>query len=242
MTSKLLQVLSHPVKLEILRAITTQPEPVETISQKVDISIEETIVHLESLHGAGLVDKEPEGTFRSSPFGQLTLSLLIDFDFVATYSEDFRNLDLSLLPISFVERLGELKASKRIEGTVGNLQLAERIFEQAGKSIFVMANEVMLDAVPIVREKISQGADFRFIIDQTYKPPSDFESTVPQLWRQIWKIPAATVVTDKKAMVFFLDRKLKVDYSLGFVSNEPVFMKWCEDLIDYLWNQGDQVE
>jgi predicted transcriptional regulator len=242
MTSKLLQVLSHPVKLEILRIITTQPEPVETIAQKVDISAEETKVHLDNLHGAGLVDKESNGTFRSSPYGQLILSLLMDFDFVAKNSDDFRDFDLSLIPISFVERLGELKDSKRIEGTVSNLQNAEKMFSRAEKKISVIANEVMLDAVPVVREKISQGADFRFIIDQTFKPPSEFKATQPQLWRQIWKIPAATVVTDKEAMIFFLGRDLKVDYSVGFVSKEPTFMKWCEDLVDHLWSQGQKIE
>jgi predicted transcriptional regulator len=242
MASKLLQVLSHPVKLEILRTITTQPEPVENIAQKVDISAEETKVHLDSLHGAGLVDRESNGTFRSSPYGQLILSLLIDFNFVAQYSDDFRDLDLSLIPISFVERLGELKDSKRIEGTVSNLESAEQMFGRAEKKISVIANEVMLGAVPVVREKVSHGADFRFIIDQTFKPPSDFQATLPQLWRKIWKIPAAVVVTDKEGMVFFLNRKLDVDYSVGFTSEEPEFMKWCEDLIDHLWNQGDQLQ
>jgi predicted transcriptional regulator len=241
MTSKLLQVLSHPVKLEILRTITTQPEPVDTIAQKVDISAKETKVHLDSLHGAGLVDQESKGTYRSSPYGQLILSLLIDFDFVAKYSDDFRDLDLSLIPISFVERLGELKDSTRIEGTLSNLQSAEKMFGRAGKKISVIANEVMLDAVPVVREKIAQGANFRFIIDQTFKPPSDFKATIPELWRKIWKIPAAVVVTDKEGMVFFLNRKLDVNYSVGFASEEPAFMKWCEDLIDHLWKQGDKL-
>lgn len=155
MVSKLLQVLSHPIKLEILKVITTQPEPVEAIAQKVDISAEETKVHLDRLHEAGIVDKEPEGTYRAGPFGQLILSLLLDLDFVATNSEFFRDLDLSLLPISFVERLGELKESERMEGTVNNLQHAERVFGQAEKSISAIANEVMLDAVPGVRHKKS---------------------------------------------------------------------------------------
>jgi predicted transcriptional regulator len=242
MTSKLLQVLSHPIKLEILKSITTQPEHVDIIAQKVDISAEEAKVHLDSLHGGGLVDQESDGTFRSSPYGQLILSLLIDFDFVATYSDDFRDLDLSLIPIPFVERLGELKESKRIEGTVSNLNSAEQMFGRAEKKISVIANEVMLDAVPVVREKISQGADFRFIIDQTFKPPSEFKATLPQLWRKIWKIPAAVVATDKEGMVFFLNRKLVVDYSVGFTSEEPEFIKWCEDLIDHLWNQGEQLQ
>ena len=78
MTHRLLQVLSHPVKLEILKVITTEPEPVEKIAQKVDISVEETKVHLDRLHEAGLVDADPEGTYRAGPFGQLILSLLLD--------------------------------------------------------------------------------------------------------------------------------------------------------------------
>jgi predicted transcriptional regulator len=147
-----------------------------------------------------------------------------------------------LIPISFIERLGELKESKRIEGTVSNLKSAELLFGRAEKKISVIANEVMLDAVPVVREKVSQGADFRFIIDQTFKPPSDFHSTLPQLWRKVWKIPAAVVATDKEGMVFFLNRKLLVDYSVGFTSEEPAFIKWCEDLIDHLWNQGEQLQ
>jgi predicted transcriptional regulator len=242
MTHKLLQVLSHPVKLEILKVITKEPEPVENIAKKLEISVEETTVHLDRLHEAGLVDRESEGIYHAGPFGQLILSLLRDLDFVAANSEHFRDLDLSLLPITFVERLGDLKESKRMEGTVSNLEYTERLFGEAEKNISVIANEVMLDAVPIVREKISKGADFRFIIDQTFKPPSDFKPEVPELWRQVWKIPAAIAVTDKEAMVFFLDRKLKVDYSVGFVSTEESFMKWCEDLINHLWAQGQKVE
>ena len=98
-----------------------------------------------------------------------------------------------------------------MEGTVYNIEYAEKLFGEAEKNISAVANEVMLDAVPVVREKIYQGADFRFIIDQTFKAPPDFKSEVPELWRQVWKIPAASVVTDKEGMVFFLDRKLKVN-------------------------------
>lgn len=242
MTSKLLQVLSHPVKLEILKAIKTEPEPLDKIAQKVDISVQETTVHLDSLHEVDLIDKEQDGTYRTAPLGQLTLSILLDLDFVAKHFEYFRELDLSLLPIPFVERLGELKESQRMEGTVNNLEYAENVFGRAEKSISVIANEVMLHAVPIVRKKVAQGITFRFIMDETFKPPPDFQITLPELWRRVWKIPLAIVATDKEAMVFFLNRNLKVDYSIAFVSPEPSFLKWCEDLVDQLWDQGEKVE
>ncbi len=242
MTPKLYGVISHPTKLEILRSITINPEKIETIARKVDISPQETKIHLDNLKTAGLIDMESNNTYLSSPFGQLVLSLFISFDFVASQPEYFRNLNLSLVPLSFVERLGELKESQRIEGTVSNIQNAEELIARAEKKISVVANELILDSVPVVRDKISRGADFKFIHDHTFKPPNGFKITIPKLWRKVWKIPAAVVVTDNEAVVFFLNRNLAVDYSVGFTSTEPAFMKWCDDLVDHLWKQGEQLQ
>jgi hypothetical protein len=125
-----------------------------------------------------------------------------------------------------------------VDGAVVNIQNAERIFERADTRMWVIANEVMLDAVPIVREKIAKGADFRFIIDQSFKAPPSFEPTRPELWRQVSKIPATVVITEKEGMVCFLDRELMVDYSVAFTSDEPPFLMWCEDLIETLWREG----
>jgi predicted transcriptional regulator len=242
MTSKLLQELAHPVKLEILKDIKNEAESEETIAKKVNATLEETAVHLDKLQDVGLVDKKPDGSYFTSPLGQLTLAVLLDLDFVESHLEDFRKLDLSLVPTRFIERLGELKESERMEGAVHNLESVEKLFERADKRISAVANEVMLKVVPIVRDKVSKGADFRFVIDQTFSPPPEFKPSLPQLWRKVWKIPAAIVVTDKDAMVFFLNRELKVDYSIGFMSSEEGFIKWCEDLVDELWNHGEKVE
>ena len=46
----------------------------------------------------------------------------------------------------------------------------------------------------------------------------------------------------QEGRVVLSDRKLKVDYSVGFASTEQAFMKWCEDLVNQLWGQGDRVE
>lgn len=242
MPSKLLQELSHPVKLEIIKVIKDQPESEKSIAKKVNATVEETSVHLDRLHDVGLIDKKPDGKYFTGPLGQLTLAVLLDLAFVETHLKFFRELDLSLLPTRFIERLGELKESERTEGAVNNIESAEKLFGRAEKSISVVANEVMLNAVPIVRDKVSKGTDFRFIIDQTFSPPPNFKATLPHLCRKIWKIPVAIVATDNEGMVFFLNRELKVDYSVGFASSDISFLKWCEDLVDHLWAQGEKVE
>lgn len=218
--------------------MTVKPKALEEIAEEVDASVQETTTHLDRLRNAGLVDKERGGAFRTAPMGHLTLSLLPGLDFVATHSDCFRDQELSLLPAPFIARLGDLKESERRDGTVNNIQLAERVFDRSESRISVVANEVMLDAVPVVLQKISEGADFRFVIDETFKAPPSFEPTMPHLWRRVPKIPTAIVVTDKEAMVFFLDRELMVDYSVTFTSTAPAFLKWCEDLVDSLWDQG----
>ncbi|MCJ2555593.1 MAG: hypothetical protein LN415_00565 [Candidatus Thermoplasmatota archaeon] len=112
------------------------------------------------------------------------------------------------------------------------------IFCRSEKRIWVIANEVMLDAVPVVREKVAEGADFKLVIDQTFKAPPSFEPSLPELWRQVPRIPVATAVTEKEGMVCFLDRELMVDYTVAFTSDEPPFLKRCENLVDNLWKEG----
>lgn len=235
---ELLRELSHPARLEIIRTVAVEARTAEDIAEAVNATAEETSMHLNRLSKSGIIDKEPGGTYRAGPLGQITLWLLPGLDFLASHSEFFRDQELSLLPAEFVSRLGDLKGSERNDGAVNNIQLAERIFQRAEERISVVADEVMLDAVPVIREKVSGGLNFRFVIDENFKSPPDFKPAYPELWRKVSKIPAAVVVTEKEGMVCFLDRELLVDYSVAFRSDEPPFLVWCENLVETLWKEG----
>ena len=242
MASNLLLELANPVRMKILRAIAIKPGTVESIAEEVGASIEETKVNIERLSDFRFVNKGTDDRYQASPLGHLALSTLADMDFVAQHSDYFQEHELSLLPQRLISRLGELAESKRTEGSVTNIQRAERVIRRSEGRVWVVTNEVMLDVVPVIREKISEGADFRIIIDQTFKAPESFEATMPELWRQVPKIPAMTVLTGNEAMLFFPDRKLTPDASNAFASDDPQFMKWCEDLIEHLWGEGHSLK
>jgi predicted transcriptional regulator len=242
MTNNLLLELANPIRMKILRAIAAEPGPVEIIAQKVSASVEETRVNVERLCNFKFVDKEGDGRYRASSLGHLALTTLADMEFVSEHSDFFQNHELSLLPSNLISRLGELAESKRMDGSVSNIQRAERVIKRSEGRVWAVTNEVMLDVVPVIREKITQGTDFRIIIDQTFKPPESFEATIPELWRIIPKIPAMTVVTGVEAMLFFPNEKLEPDTSKAFASEDPQFMKWCEDLVNHLWNEGHKLK
>jgi predicted transcriptional regulator len=242
MANNLLLELANPVRMKILRTIAIQPGTVESVAQEVGASVEETRTSIDRLCNFKFLDRGADGNYRASPLGHLALSTLADMDFVAQHSDFFQDHELSLLPSDLVSRLGELAESKRTDGSVTNIQRAERVIRRSEGRVWAVTNEVMLDVVPVIREKISQGADFRIIIDQTFKPPESFEATIPELWRTVAKIPAMTVVTGSEAMLFFPNNKLEVDTSKAFASDDPQFMKWCEDLVEYLWNEGHRLK
>jgi predicted transcriptional regulator len=242
MTNNLLLELANPVRMKILRIIAIEPGLIENIAEKVGASIEETRMSVDRLCNFRFVDKEADGKYRASPLGHLALSTLADMDFVARHSDFFQDHELSLLPSNLISRLGELAESKRIDGSVTNIQRAERVIKRSKGRVWVVTNEVMLDVVSVIREKISQGTDFRIIIDQTFKPPESFEATKPELWRTVPKIPAMTVVTGNEAMLFFPNERLEPDTSKAFASEDAQFMKWCEDLVEHLWSAGHKLK
>lgn len=242
MANNLLSELANPVRMKILRTIAVKPGTVESIAEEVGASADETRVSVERLSDFRFVDKGADDRYQASPLGHLALSTLADMDFVAQHSDYFQEHELSLLPQRLISRLGELAEGKRTEGSVTNIQRAERVIRRSEGRVWVATNEVMLDVVPVIREKVSEGTDFRIIIDQTFKAPESFKATLPELWRQVPKIPAMAVLTGNEAMLFFPDRKLVPDSSHAFASDDPQFMKWCEDLIEHLWSEGHRLK
>lgn len=238
MKSNPLLELAHPVRMKILRTIAVEPLTLEGTAKHIEATVEETKINLERLANFRFVEKDANGKYHAAPLGHLALSTLADMDFVAQHSDFFQEHELSLLPQELVSRLGELAESERLEGSVSNIQRVERVVERSKGRVWVVTNEVLMDAVPIIRDKISKGIDFRIIIDQTFKPPESFSPSIPDKWRQIPKIPAATVLTGNEALLFFPNRKLDLDTAHAFTSEDPQFMKWCEDLVEILWHEG----
>ncbi len=47
------------------------------------------------------------------------------------------------------------------------------------------------------------------------------------------------VITEKEACISLPDPGGKTDYSVYFASEDAQFLRRCEDLVDYFWNQGE---
>lgn len=57
-------------------------------------------------------------------------------------------------------------------------------------------------------------------------------------FRVIPQVPLFCSIIDNEVMLAFLDKKGKVDFSVSFCSTDPEALRWCEELLNYLWDRG----
>ena len=122
---ELLRELSHPARLDIVRGAAVQAKPVEALADQVNASVQETAMNLDRLGKLGLIDKNPDGTYRTAPMGQVVLWLLPAIDFLP-----YRPMDEVL---EFARRVIDMFAPKLILGIsdeisqVGQIEKVEAI-------------------------------------------------------------------------------------------------------------------
>ena len=238
-TSELSFELSHPTRLGILRLLAERAERLSRIAEFVRANPSETSRHLDRLSAAGLVEKGSGGLYRTSPSGTLVLALLRGLDALAAQWDYFREHDLARLPDHLLARLGDLRRCERIRGTFAIIHHGLETIRRAETSLAFVANESFFDAVPVLEEKLRAGIRFRAVVERSFRFPPSVDRPDVRNWRAVPKIPAAVLITEKEAIVAFPDQKGGLDFSEGLAGTDLVFLRWCEDLLVSLWNQGE---
>lgn len=91
---------------------------------------------------------------------------------------------------------------------------------------------------------MEERLDYRLVIDERYNFPGaggEPSDSLRELTRRVQRIPAASVVTEGEAAIPFPARDGNLDYSAGFYSSDQRFMRWCSDLIEFLWEEGSRI-
>jgi len=240
-THDLLFELSHPIRYEIMQLLVDQPMRLTKIGEQVDANNPEVSRHLDRLKNANLVEKAPEGRYHLSAIGNLVMAMLPGLSFVADHVDLLEKYDMSGLPPSFITRLGDLTDCQLVEGFMGVTKSIIGIYEAMDQHYRISTHVIRVETIPMFRNKITDGFDIRFIIDESLQlSPDSLEqiSSYRKNWRVIPKIPALFAFSEKSAFVMFPNTMGTYDFSFGFYSDDAVFRKWCEDLFEYLWEKG----
>jgi len=248
-TYELLFELSHPVRFEITKLLSERPLRLTKIGEHVDANNPEVSRHLDRLKNADLVAKNADGYYSTTSFGRIIFGLLPAISFVAAHPGFFLEHDLSLLPPEFMSRLGELESCDVIEGMIVNVYRLDEISKTSKSRIFTVSNEFISEIKEEQFAEMDQALtgdfEFRYILQESQledknlmKIADHSGSTQNEHFRVIPQVPLFCSICDDEMMIAFLDKKGKVDFSVGFYSKDSKVLRWGEDLLNYLWDRG----
>ena len=235
---KLMFELSSSERMNLLLKLQKQKMKLSHISEKLDMTVTETSRHLQRLSEAKLIQKEVDGLYGLTHFGNLALSLISGLCFISRNMQYFTEHELSHLPPEFVERIGELSSiPPGTSDIMTSFRLSEIMLQEASEYMWIMSDQILTSTVPIIGERMKKGLEFRFIFPETIVPPPGVKPEPGAKRRRLPKVEEIILITEKEAMLGFPDLNGKMDYAL-LIAKDPISHKWCKDLFLNRWEKA----
>ena len=242
--AKFLFEVASPERISILRALRGHPLRHAEITEQLSMTGSETTRHLNRLVAIRMIEKDPEGRYRVTPLAELMLVALPLFDFVSQRDDYLVAHDLSVLEPKFIARLGELNDARLIDGTYPVIAYQDAALREARTRIWVVTDHPFQQALPLLREKASQGTDVRVVrprrmLQEERAPDSRVERNYAV--RLLPEIRIFLAVLDTQAGVSFSVRSGPPDLSSMLLLTDPDGYCWAEDLFLHMWSRAEEL-
>jgi predicted transcriptional regulator len=247
--SDLLFVFASLDRLTLFSEIGREKMKLTQLTSLISATPQETSKHLMRLRNAKTIEKDSEGFFTQTSFGKILYELLPALRFANKNQKYLLSHDMTLLPLEFIERFGELQESEYVEGVGKILSYTQQTVREAEEYIWLMADH------PIGGDEFIGGnmklettnVKWRIIIpgDNNFNP-SDLQYTYDPLkgkriefglMKESKGIRAGIVLNERTAGLTLPDLSGRLDFNSGFRSRGPLFRKWCFDLFNYHWHK-----
>jgi predicted transcriptional regulator len=233
----LLFEFSSTERMNIMLNLQKERLKLSHVSRNLDMTVTEASRHLQRLGDIELIEKDVEGTFGPTSYGELAIKLLSSLDFISKNRKYFLEHDISGLPDELISRINELSDSKLQTDVVRVLPYVDSMFQDAEEYIWVMSyTRALPSTIPIVAEKIKNGINLLRIMpdDVVLSQMASEHTTITGPRRTLPSIDVRIVMTENEAMCSFPLLNGSIDYS-SFIGKDPIFHKWCKDTFLHFW-------
>lgn len=237
----LLFELSNVDRLKILLKLQSEEFRMSKIAQKLELSVQETSRHLSRLGDSKMISKEPDGNYRITPYGQLSIELISGLEFISNNQEYFMHHKLLQIPESFVKRAGALRKCSYTDDVMLAFHKTEIIIQEAERYVWIMSNQILMSTLPFLEEALKRKVELKLILPEDLIPPAGFKP-LPQMGelikrRTLKKIDTIIISSEKEARIAFPTIENKMD-QIGFGTKDKDSLNWCKDLFQYYWEKA----
>lgn len=250
-TEKTFFELASEQRLAIIFRLNIKKAKISQLAKDLDITMQEAHRNVSRLQQAGLIEKNPEGIFSLTTFGNTITKQIPTFNYLSKHKEYFSEHILGELPIKFIMRLGALDRCEFVKGVVAILERWKDIYREAGEYIYEIVPQVPIDLIEPAVSRVKQGIKYSYVLPRNVIVPKGRKDLLKKLGhsellnkgaierRMVDSVQVAVILNEKKASVLFPTQKGETDMNMIFFSSDTVFHEWCIDYFRYRWYGSD---
>jgi predicted transcriptional regulator len=251
-TEKTFFELASEQRLAIIFQLNEKSAKISQIAKDLGITMQEAHRNVNRLQDAGLIEKDPEGIFSLTTFGNTIIKQIPTFNYLSKHKEYFSEHVLGELPIKFIMRLGALDKCEYVKGVVAILERWKDIYREADQYIYEIVPQVPIDLIePAVTRVKEKGVKYSYVFPKDVIIPKGRKDLLKKLGhaellnkgaierRMVESVKVAVILNEKNAAVLFPTQKGETDMNMIFYSSDAVFHEWCLDYFRYRWYGSD---
>jgi predicted transcriptional regulator len=250
-TEKTFFELASQQRLAIIFRLNAKKAKISQLAKDLDITMQEAHRNVNRLQQADLIEKDNEGVFSLTTFGNTIIKQIPTFNYLSQHKDYFSDHILGELPIKFIMRLGALDKCEFVKGVVAILERWKGIYREAEEYIYEIVPQVPIDLIEPAVNRVKQGIKYSYVLPRNVIIPKGRKDLLKKLGhsellnkgaierRMVDSVQVAVILNEKQAAVLFPTQKGETDMNMIFFSTDTVFHEWCIDYFRYRWYGSD---
>jgi predicted transcriptional regulator len=247
----LLFEMSNENRYGVLLILRKQARRITDLTREMKLTTTEVRRHVSRLAEVDLIQRDIEGFYHLTPYGETSLLLFQELIFLSSNSEYFKTHTLSKIPTGLVKQIGNLGASIKLNDAMDFLRHTENLLKESKEYAWLLVDQFPMNSLSSIVEAIEHGVQFRIIeprerilnpdIDSTTSEETQALSRTRQTplvdQRMVDEVNVHLFLSEKQCVVAFPTSNGQYDYR-GFTATDDSSLKWCRELFQSYWDEA----
>ncbi len=249
----LLFEVSNEIRHRILLLLQRNPMRITEIAREQGLNHPEIRRHLTRLRDIGLIERDVEGLYHLTPYGETSILLFKEFEFLSANSDYFETHSLAEVPARFVKQIGELGGSTCLRNAMDFFRYTENLFKESNEHAWILVDQFPMNFLSTIVETINRGVRFRIIEprDRVLNPDLDAMTSdeihalsqtrrtplVEQ--RMLDKVSVLLFLSDSRCVLAFPMSDGQHDFK-GFTATHESALSWCREYFQHHWDEAEK--